>query len=218
MGFGRRASRKRLGEVLLDEGLITEQQLSVAVEAQQTGGGLLGEILVEMGLVSERDIARAVAVQNACPYLNVFTHFISKEMVTLFPEPFLWQHQFLPLDRFRNTITIVCAAMLSEAAVRQIQEMTGCSVAAFVGSASEIRSALTAHCPHEAKKATEELSSGHRPPKLAAKQYTESPADATASVQEALDRTFGQSEPLEPEGQEPVTLPSLPARASTTGG
>ena len=154
---GRSMPRKRLGEILLDEGLITEDQLNAAIEAQKKSGGLLGEILVEMGAISERDIARAIVLQNAWPYLSVFNHYISREMLYLFPESYLWEHQFIPLDRFLNTITIVSSNVLSDHVLSEIEQRVGCKVKMFAASASEIRSALATYCPVQTDKTLEQV-------------------------------------------------------------
>jgi len=157
MQTGRGGSRKRLGELLIDEGLITEDQLRVALEEQKNGNGLLGEILVDMGAVSERDIARAITSQNACPYISVLSHYITKEVLRLLPPAYLWKHQFLPLDRFGNILTIVSSSVLPDKLLREIEEISGCRVATYISSCSEIRSALAAHFPEEAKNALDNV-------------------------------------------------------------
>ena len=56
-------SRKRLGEMLVDAGLVNEQQLRVALKEQQRWGGSLGRTVVEMKLVGEHDLVRVLAEQ-----------------------------------------------------------------------------------------------------------------------------------------------------------
>jgi Type II secretion system (T2SS), protein E, N-terminal domain len=56
-------SRKRLGEMLVDAGLVSEQQLRVALKEQQRWGGSLGRTVVEMKLVGESDLVRVLAEQ-----------------------------------------------------------------------------------------------------------------------------------------------------------
>ncbi len=55
--------RKAIGELLLDEGLINEKQLSAALRVQQEKGGQLGQILVEMGVVDQDDVLLALGHQ-----------------------------------------------------------------------------------------------------------------------------------------------------------
>jgi len=58
----------KLGEILIREGLITEDQLNQAIEAQKDQKGRLGEILIKLGLVNEEDIASAIGKQLNIPY------------------------------------------------------------------------------------------------------------------------------------------------------
>ena len=157
MKSGRNDDGKRLGEILLDEGLIADEQLRIALEEHKKSGGLLGEILVEMGAVSERDIARAITAQISYPYISVFNHYISKDMLALFPEGYLWEHQFLPLDRFLHILTVVCSNVLGDKVIAEIEQMTGCKVKLFVSSSSEIRAALATYCPDQANKALDQV-------------------------------------------------------------
>lgn len=57
--------RKRLGEILLEDGLITEEQLKQALNRQIPGGKMLGQILKDMGFVTEEQISSALARQES---------------------------------------------------------------------------------------------------------------------------------------------------------
>ena len=58
----RKRTSKKLGEILLSNGVITEEQLQRGLDFQRREGGLLGEILVKLGYVNERDIVEALTV------------------------------------------------------------------------------------------------------------------------------------------------------------
>ena len=53
-------SQRKLGEILLSEGILTESQLQKAIQAQKSEGGRIGEVLVRLKLVAEKDIALAL--------------------------------------------------------------------------------------------------------------------------------------------------------------
>jgi hypothetical protein len=58
---------KRLGEILMERGIITEKQLSEALQVQSLKGGLLGIILVEMGYLKPRALADYLEAQKYSP-------------------------------------------------------------------------------------------------------------------------------------------------------
>ena len=62
--------RKRLGDILVDAGLITADQLQDALSKQKTLGKRLGKVLVESGLATEDSIANTLARQMNIPFLN----------------------------------------------------------------------------------------------------------------------------------------------------
>jgi len=72
----RRVLNKQLGELLVERGLITVEQLEEALNKQRQKGGLIGEILVDMGLVKEEDIAQTLTAQYGFPYLPLSNYDI----------------------------------------------------------------------------------------------------------------------------------------------
>ena len=85
MARGARATRKRLGEILLEESVIGENELWAALQQQRQTGKLLGETLVEMGYATEDDVAGTIVMQFGTPYLSVEKYEISQEMLSIFP-------------------------------------------------------------------------------------------------------------------------------------
>jgi len=157
MPLSRRMTRKMLGELLVQEGLVTEEQIQIAIDEQEKTNGLLGDILVDMGIVTERDITRAVVSQYSSPYLSVFDHYISKEMLDLFPAQYLTKHLFLPLDQFDNLLTVVTAIPPSDEVITEIEKRSGCKAVFFVSSTSELKAALERVFPQEAMRALDDV-------------------------------------------------------------
>jgi hypothetical protein len=97
-GFIRQTTR-RLGELLLEEKLVTVPQLQRALQRQYATGELLGEALVTLGVVTEADIARVIARQVGCPYFDASSYDISPEALSLVPVDVAIEYQLVPLDR-----------------------------------------------------------------------------------------------------------------------
>ena len=80
-----RATRKRLGEILIDQGLIQEEHLVAALQEQKRTGELLGETLVRLNYATEDDIASTIVIQFGLPFLPVKRYRINDDVKMLFP-------------------------------------------------------------------------------------------------------------------------------------
>jgi hypothetical protein len=135
----RRMTKKRLGELLVDEGLITDDQVQEALADQKKTGELLGEVLVRKSYVTERDIARTLATQFSLPYISARRYNVSKEIAELIPDDMLGRYQFVPIDQFSNVLTIVVSGVVDNKALDEIEKMTGCTVKVCVGTATDVK-------------------------------------------------------------------------------
>ncbi len=137
-----RMTRKRLGELLRDEGLITEEQIQEALASQRKTGELLGEVLVRLGYVTEYDIAKTIVTQFGLPYMAVKQYFISDEAMKLFTERLMRQYQFLPLDKIGNVIAIAVGGLLNFDVLSELENSSGSHIQVFVSTWSEIKAAI----------------------------------------------------------------------------
>ena len=134
-----RATRKRLGEILMDQGVLQEDALLYALQEQKRTGSLLGEELVRLGYATEDDIAGAVVVQFGLPYLPVNKYHISDEMTSIFPPRLLRQYQFLPIDRMGTVLAIVAGNLLTPDILSELEQFAGSRILVYVGKQSEVR-------------------------------------------------------------------------------
>lgn len=146
-------TKKRLGELLVAEGLITNEQIEEALKEQQKTGMLLGEVLVKLGDVTEYDIAGALAAQFGLPYIDTSRYNITKEVFGLLPLDFIRTNQLVPLDKIGNILTVVVSGPLSEKVFEEIEKKTSSELYLFVSTVSQIRKIIQEHSPGgEAKK------------------------------------------------------------------
>src|SRR5688500_20280005 len=82
-----RAVKIRLGDVMVAQKVITAEQLSQALEQQKRSGRRLGRILVEGGMCSEEQIAAAVARQLGIAHVDLKLYKLNNEVVRRLPEP-----------------------------------------------------------------------------------------------------------------------------------
>lgn len=137
-----RFSRKRLGEILVNEGLITTQQIQEALDAQGNTGEMLGETLVRLGYITEEKIAITLAEQFQLPYITASSYDVPKEMSKLIPVQYMLDHLFVPLDTFDKVIIVAVAGLLSDEVLDEIRERTGCEVFPYIATMGDVRQAL----------------------------------------------------------------------------
>jgi len=140
-------TKKRLGEILLAEGVIQADQLQRALLKQQQTGELLGEALVKEGVTTETDIAKTLCAQFGKPFLKPTKYDIAKEVLALLPPKLMAEHNFVPIDRFGNLLVLAMGGLLDASTVAQIQKLTNCEIDVYVSTASDVRQALRAAFP-----------------------------------------------------------------------
>jgi MSHA biogenesis protein MshE len=101
-----RPEKVRLGEILVQQKLLTEDQLSAALADQKRSGRKLGRVFVENGYVTEEQIGGALARQLNIPYINLKFYNINAEVVRLLPETAARRFRALVLEDRRETALV----------------------------------------------------------------------------------------------------------------
>jgi type IV pilus assembly protein PilB len=138
----RRIINKQLGELLIERGIINQQQLDKAVAFQRERRGLIGEVLVELGFAKEEDIAQALTAQYGFPYLPLSSYEINPDITKIIPARVARQYLLIPIDKIGNNLTIAMSNPLNLQAVEDVELLSGCSVQTFVSTSSDIKKAI----------------------------------------------------------------------------
>ena len=142
--------RKRLiGRILLDRGVITEPDLQQALLAQKKVENrfCLGEILVTMGRLREIDVAIALVIQHGLSYIALTSQDIHREILDLIPAGVARSQRLVPLDRIGRVLSVVTQNPLNDEARANVEHSTGCRIATFLSTRSEIDAALSRFYP-----------------------------------------------------------------------
>ena len=131
-------SADRLGEILVANNLITPEQLRDAVRAQSKSGRRLGQVLVDRGDVSEDDIAWALSNQLGYPYVFLTGDIIDQDAAHLLPEVFLREHLVLPILKFGQEMTLAMADPTDQRTVDEVGNRTRLQVKRALALASNI--------------------------------------------------------------------------------
>jgi type IV pilus assembly protein PilB len=133
----------RLGEILIKESLITQDQLSKALEFQRSNGGKLGSCLTKMGFITDDDITGVLSRQYGVPSINLKYYEIDPIVIKLIPQDTALRYQVIPLSRVGSVLTIAMTDPTNVFAMDDIKFMTGFNVEPVVASESAIGDAIS---------------------------------------------------------------------------
>jgi type IV pilus assembly protein PilB len=133
----------RLGEILLKESLITQDQLEKALEFQRSNGGKLGSCLTKMGFITDDDITGVLSRQYGVPSINLKYYEIDPNVIKLIPQDTALRYQVIPLSRVGSVLTIAMTDPTNVFAMDDIKFMTGFNVEPVVASESAIAEAIS---------------------------------------------------------------------------
>jgi type IV pilus assembly protein PilB len=145
----------RLGEILIKDSLISQDQLKQALDYQRKNGGRLGTCLVKMGLVNDDDITAVLSRQYGVPSINLKFYEVDPSVIKLVPQETAIRYQIVPLSRVGSTLTIAMTDPTNVFAMDDIKFMTGFNVEPVVASETAIGEAI--HKFYGAIESVEEL-------------------------------------------------------------
>ena len=137
------AVHKRIGELMLDEGLITEEQLQRALGAQRISSAPLGTILVNQGALREDDMTLVLSTQLETPIADLKHIEVDPDIARLLPEEFARANLVLPIRRDDDHIAVAMADPINLSLLNDIRLITGNPVTAYLAATSDILLNLT---------------------------------------------------------------------------
>ena len=139
-------SREKLGQILLKEGLITEEQLDKAIEIQKKEGMRLGETLINLGIVTEKDIVVAMAKQLSIPYASYAKGLLKpaegQDLSKLIPEDYARKNMLLPISKHMNSLTIAFMDPLDLITIDNLKRMTSCEINPIIATKLDLQRAI----------------------------------------------------------------------------
>ncbi len=136
------SKKKPIGQLLLEKGLITPEQLEHALNEQQKSGGLLGRILVDLGFVTEADILSTLGAQTGMPAANLPEIDISSEVLEKVSAPIAKVYKIIPVKIEENILYIAMSDPLNVNVLDDLRFMLECEVRGMVSNEKEIEEAI----------------------------------------------------------------------------
>ncbi len=133
----------RLGEILVKESLITQDQLQKALEFQRANGGKLGSCLTKLGFITDDDITGVLSRQYGVPSINLKYYEIDPNVIRLIPQDTALRYQVVPLSRVGSVLTIAMTDPTNVFAMDDVKFMTGFNVEPVVASEAAIAEAIS---------------------------------------------------------------------------
>lgn len=133
---------QRLGDILVDRGLVSEEQVQQSIDLQNQLGKRMGKILVEKNWISEKDMLQALAVQLGLPMVRLRAGLYDPDIVLLLDRSVAMRLRMLPLFRVNGRLSIATADPQALPSFDEVEERTGCKVQPVLCSTEDIQKAI----------------------------------------------------------------------------
>ncbi|NHK39855.1 ATPase, T2SS/T4P/T4SS family [Thermus thermophilus] len=144
-------ARPKLGELLLDLGYITKDQLKAALEEQERTGDLLGQILLRRGYIREEDLVRALADQQRAPLIHPAQTPLDPQALRLLDPRFAREKRVLPFKVEGNRLHVAMAHPSDLALLDELRFRTGKEIVPYLAPDREILEVLDRLLAEEAR-------------------------------------------------------------------
>lgn len=131
-----------LGERLIDAGLVTHDQLDLALREQKRTGERVGEILINLGFVTQEQISAVLASQAGVAFIQLDSYLIEAAALKAIPEAMARRHKMIPILLEPPRLTIALANVFDVLAIDEVQRVTGYVVDAVSSTESGILAAI----------------------------------------------------------------------------
>jgi type IV pilus assembly protein PilB len=136
----------KLGEILVEQKFLTEEQLKTAIKTQQKQRGRLGEVLVKLGYLTEEDIISALGKQLHIPHSrkdnNLLTPRVEQGLHKIIPYDFARSNMVLPLSKDGDILTCAVVDPLDLLMLDNLKMVTGCHTDLVIATRSDLMAAI----------------------------------------------------------------------------
>jgi type IV pilus assembly protein PilB len=137
---------KRLGQILIDLGLIDEEQLNAILEEQaQRGGELLGKVGVSLGFFTDEQLGEALAEQWSTTFVTLYDRQIAPDVLALVSEPMAQLYRIVPLELSGERLTIASAEPQKFQVADELRTLLGYDIHVCVATEAELEKAVKKH-------------------------------------------------------------------------
>ncbi len=136
-------AKKRIGDLLVETGLITADQLADALEDQKRTKKRLGDSLILKGYITEQQLIEVLEFQLGIPHVSLYKYQIDRSLVQLIPENLAIRHQLIPIQKSGNKLTVAMADPLDYYAIDDLRMTTGFQIEPVIATKEELQRAIS---------------------------------------------------------------------------
>ncbi|GLI35041.1 PilT/PilU family type 4a pilus ATPase [Desulforhabdus amnigena] len=114
-----------VGKALVQEGLISPDQLEMALERQSKNGGKIGSVLIDMGFISDEDFLKVLSKKNEVAGVSLFHVDISEEVLNLLPFRIIQKYRAIPFKLEGRTLHLAMENPQNVEAIHEVEFLTG---------------------------------------------------------------------------------------------
>ena len=141
--------RKKLGDLLVEAGIISHDQLYQALEQQKTTGKKIGELLIENGIISEKGIIEVLEFQLGIPHVDLDRQFIDAEIPHLISEELARRHVLIPVRKVEDRLVIAMFDPLNIFAIDDVKIATNMKIEPVIATRKDILGAIEQFYGHK---------------------------------------------------------------------
>ena len=139
-------AQRRLGQILVDLGYLTEDQLwDVLEEQKQSPGEIIGQVAIRMGLVTEAQVTEALAEQWGMPVVSLAETNIPPNVLEIVPQTMADIYKIMPVSLKNNVLTVAMADPQNVAALDDLRNFLGYDVRGAVSNLADVEQAISRH-------------------------------------------------------------------------
>ncbi len=133
---------KQLGQILLEHGLLTDEQLEHALEEYRNAPKSLGRVLIDLGYIREQDLVRSLAEQVGLEFVDLSDYRIDAGVATMIPEPICRRYRALAIGERDGKLLVAMSDPANVYALDDIRTITGREVQPVVATATDVEQAI----------------------------------------------------------------------------
>ena len=133
---------KKIGEILIDMGLITDAQFEEALALGKKSGKRLGQALVDSGIVTEEAIAQALSSQYDIPFIKLEGLIIDPQTIKIVPERLVRKHLIIPLSLENDLLKVAMTDPLNVLAIDDVEKIGSYRLSPSITTATDIEKVI----------------------------------------------------------------------------
>lgn len=137
--------KKRLGDLLVDSGIISDEQLKEALGEQRKTKQKLGDLLISQGYVTEQQLIEVLEFQLGIPHVNLSRYQIESSIIHIIPESLARRYQVIPLSKDGSKLMVAMVDPLDYFAIEELRMSTGFRIEPAISSRDDLLRAIARH-------------------------------------------------------------------------